>query len=149
MQSTLKKDLRTSRQKRQDIILALLCCFAEQRINVVRLYSVNKVFGGFLKRYKDISSEEELGFYRDVVTRVYKELVGVFEDIMHLGFIRPRPSNGDVHFDICINPSMAQRLLSGIPETTIVKEIFPDFLVAYRIGQWNTDKKEDEDESDS
>lgn len=146
MPLTLKRDERTSKQKRQDIIIALLCCFAEQGIHIVRLYSVNEVFGGFLKRYKE-KSPEELGFYRDVVTRVYKELLGIFEDVMHLGFIRPRPSNGDVHFDICINSSMAQRLLSNIPETAIVKEIFPAFLIAYKAGKWDTndDVTEEED----
>ena len=143
MQPTLKKDKRSEKQKRQDIIIALLCCFVIKGVDTVRLYSVNKIFGGFIKRFEE-KSHEDLNFYRDIVTRVYKELVGIFEDVMYRRFIRPIPGFEDVHFDICITPNIALGLLRNIPEADLVKEIFPDFLNAYETGAWNNDQDEED-----
>lgn len=144
MSQTLRKDSRSSQQKNRDIVIALLCYFAINKIDTVRLYSVNKVFGGFVKRFEE-KSREDLNFYRDIVTGVYKELVGIFEDIMYSNFIRPIPGHEDIHFSIIITQSMAHRLLGGIPEAALIKEIFPDFLDAYENGKWN--RNEDEEES--
>lgn len=139
-----KKDERSSRQKNQDVIIALLCYFVINEIDTVRLYSVNKVFGGFIRKYEEKSSER-LEFYRDVVTHVYKELFGIFKSIAFYNFIRLIPGHEDILFSIIITPSMAHRLLGGIPEAALIKEIFPDFLDAYKNGKWN--RNEDEEES--
>lgn len=143
MSQTPRKNLRSSRQKNHDIVIALLCYFVINKIGTVRLYSVNKIFSGFIRKYEEMSSER-LEFYRDVVTHVYKELIGIFEDIMYSNFIRPIPGHEDIHFSIIITPSMAHCLLSGIPEATLIKEIFPHFLDAYKNSKWGGDEDEEE-----